>query len=426
MKRFGLFLLSVIGTSYGLDQHIIANITGNAFPLVAPSDGLSAFKVIVTGFGFGTAAAQPTDLLCRIKIPDFEAPLPGPTGPARVINDTAIECTLKGYLTFGKYGIAVESPSHEDPKKKIWWSHGTSVIELRTLVEATPDKRPYMSAQLEEAELLLAIDIGAIAAFPATASAKSIQVCAELTANRSGVNLPGENPYLPTSARFDPSLEGLALLPCQTISIASLPGGSDIGSDRGATGIYNTSIVALPFNTKNLQRLPASLVAANLKISINIGKDFPLEPKFRRFAIASSQLVSGQSFSVVCHKRRMVRVNGEPWVGVGFYVSGTLIVKNAKGVLTHNVSLGKEIYGQLARQGITQIMPYGMDMLTLPERAEIVDYLDRDLNASIKFDMPLVADVVVLLNSTVGSNNYTQAWASLKTKVDSVRCVSAV
>ena len=44
-------------------------------------------------------------------------------------------------------------------------------------------------------------------------------------------------------------------------------------------------------------------------------------------------------------------------------------------------------------------------------------YLDRDLNASLKFDMPLVADVVKLLNATVGSSNFTLAWESLKARM---------
>ena len=29
--------------------------------------------------------------------------------------------------------------------------------------------------------------------------------------------------------------------------------------------------------------------------------------------------------------RRMIRVNGAPWVGVGFYVSGTLVYPNPNG-----------------------------------------------------------------------------------------------
>ena len=47
--------------------------------------------------------------------------------------------------------------------------------------------------------------------------------------------------------------------------------------------------------------------------------------------------------------------------------------------------------------------------------------MDTELNATLKFDMPLVAEVVVLLGSEVGSVNYTMAWKSLETKVKSVR-----
>ena len=101
-------------------------------------------------------------------------------------------------------GIAVESPSHENPEKHLWWSHGTSDVQLRTLVEATPDKRPYISDHLSAAELLLAVNTGGIAAFPGTDTATTVTVCAELTANKSAVNGPG-NPYLPASAQLDPA-----------------------------------------------------------------------------------------------------------------------------------------------------------------------------------------------------------------------------
>ena len=73
------------------------------------------FTVIVRGTNFGTPQDQPSDLICRIKVPDYEVPLKDETGPATVINDIAIACTLVGYSTSGTYGIAVESASHSDP-----------------------------------------------------------------------------------------------------------------------------------------------------------------------------------------------------------------------------------------------------------------------------------------------------------------------
>ena len=96
---------------------------------MVPADTVKNFSVVVRGVGFGAPATQPSDLICRLKVPDFEAAEAGPTGPARVINDTAIACSLTGYLTYGVYGIAVESASHSDPVKHIWWSHGTSAIQ---------------------------------------------------------------------------------------------------------------------------------------------------------------------------------------------------------------------------------------------------------------------------------------------------------
>jgi hypothetical protein len=397
------------------------NITGVASPYVVPADGHGNFTCIVRGVGFGTRDEQPSDLICRMKPPDWEALAAGPFGPAVVINDTAIECELAGYLTYGIYSIAVESASHSDPSKHIWWSHGTSEIMYRNLVEVAPDRRPFLSNELSAAELLVAVNIGAIFMYPGTADADTVTVCAELTAE-SLLN-PGPNPYLPSDAKLDPSLEGLELLPCKSFELASLAGGGGNGNDLGRSGVFNTSIFSVPFDAKALSRLystsNAQVPAANLKVNITVG-NLMLVPKYRRFAVApASKLVKGQSVSVVDHRRRMVRVNNQPWLGVGFYVSGALTMYNNASKST--LGLAKQTFHELSRQGMTQIMPYGMDTLAEADRAEVCTYLSTDLNASLKFDMPIVSDVVKILNSTVGSANYTAAWARMVAKIDSVR-----
>lgn len=417
---FFLFMQSAIGVP--VSKQPIRNITGSGTPFVVPSDASQAFKIIIRGQHFGTSATQPSDLMCRVKIPDFEAALAGPTGPARVINDTAIECTLSGYLTYGEYGIAVESASHSDPSKHSWWSSGTAAVQFRNLIEATPDKRPYMNDEIKQAELLVAINIGAIRVFPETSAFKTFKICGELTSNRSAVNDNGPNPYLSSDAVLDPSLEGLPLLPCRTLELPNVTSGADMGDDLGHDGLYDTSILSLEFDASALSKLHKSIPAANIKISITLGEDYTLLSKYRRFSIApSSGVLKGQSTTVVCHKRRMVRVNGEPWVGVGFYVAETIGYADSKHNFIATPEIAKQTIHELAREGMSQIMPYGLDAVSAEVRADIVSFMDKNLSSKVMFDMPLVADVVGLLNSTIGSQNYTEHWNNIKSKVASVR-----
>lgn len=169
-------MVALMGRLFHLGEPLVSparNITGSATPAVAPADVTTntTLEYVVRGEGFGTRASQPSDLQCRLKVPDFEEQTVDPLGPASVINDTAIRCSLPGFLfsTSGvRYGIVVESPSHSDPAKHQWWSHGAADLQLRTLVEVAPDRRPYLSAELAAAELLVAVNIGALAAIPRT------------------------------------------------------------------------------------------------------------------------------------------------------------------------------------------------------------------------------------------------------------------
>ena len=401
------------------------NITGNTSPFLFPADTASSFQVIVTGTNFGTYANQPKDLRCRVKVPDNSQPKPGPISPAKVINDTHILCTsLSGYITAGQFGVAIESPA----AKRQWWSSGTANIEFRNFIEATPDMRPYLSDAISEAELLIAVNIGAISQYPATATATTFTVCASLTSEKSSLYNTTTNPYL-TYAGGKPlnaSLEGFVLLPCQTFNSDTLPGGFYNGNDLGSSGLYNTSIFAVPFNSLALSKLPSSISpGTNLKVTVTIGKDFQLVPKYRRFSIASSRgIVQGQSVSVVDHRRRMVQVNGEAWLGVGFYVSGAVTKIQPKGYTGKTVptlDLAKKTFTELVREGMTQIVPYGIEALSLKDRAELVSFLDHDLNATLKFDMFLVGDVINLLKYEIGSVNYTTTWNNLLIRIKSVR-----
>ena len=392
------------------------NITGKAIPYVVPADirANSTFTVIVRGTNFGTPQSQPSDLKCRVKVPEWEAPFPDATGPATVLNETTIACKLNGYSTAGMYGIAVESASHSDPAKHVWWSHGTAPVHYRNFIEATPNRRPYMSDDILSAKLLLAINHGAIDLFPTSANAQNVTICAHLVAQDF-------NPYLPKDRVLDPSLDGLALLPCKTFPLSNMAGGADLGRDGPRDGLYNTTIFSIPFDQAALAKLPSSVVAANLNITTSIDT-LELAPKYRRFAVApSASIVSGQSTSVVCHQRRMIRVNDQPWVGVGFYASHFLVGAVPRGAPPQlTLEAGKKVLAEMAREGMTQIMPYDLAVLNATDRAEIIDFMDNDLNASLKFDLLLVPEAEKLMNSTVGSANYTEAWTAIQAKVKSV------
>ena len=183
--------------------------------------------------------------------------------------------------------------------------------------------------------------------------------------------------------------------------------------------MFNTSIFSVPLDSDNLAKLPDTVQAANIKVSITVGDDYALKPKFRRFAVSpSSAIAQNQSVTVVCHRRRMVQINGQPWLGVGFYLAGGFGYNTSQ---PPTLGEAKQVLHDMHRQGMTQVMPYGIDSLSLQDREEIVDFMDNDLNASMKFDMPLVADVVVILRSTIGSHNFTAAWARLSAKIKSVR-----
>ena len=151
--------------------------------------------------------------------------------------------------------------------------------------------RPYLSDAISEAELLIAVNIGAISQYPATATATTFTVCASLTSEKSSLYNTTSNPYL-TYAGGKPlnaSLEGFVLLPCQTFNLNTLPGGFYNGNDLGSSGLYNTSIFAVPFKSLALSKLPSSISpGTNLKVTVTIGKDFQLVPKYRRFSIAPS------------------------------------------------------------------------------------------------------------------------------------------
>ena len=96
---------------------------------------------------------------------------------------------------------------------------------------------------------------------------------------------------------------------------------------------------------------------------------------FNHIAVMNYQ---GQSFTAICHRRRIVRFNGDPWLGVGFYVSGALTKYMPKGnhTIVPLLELGKETFHDMVRQNLNWIMPYGLDSLLGEDRAEIVTFLD--------------------------------------------------
>ena len=405
------------------------NVTGSISPFIVPADAAAARTIIVRGEGFGTRISQPADLICHVKMPDWA----GPANyskikvPATVLNDSAVQCTLTGNFVPGPFGVCIESASQSDPAKHVWWSSGSGAGEFRILLEPTPDRRPYLSSEIGEAELLLAVDRDAIARFPGTASATTVKVCATLVRDP-------HNPYLPASAVLPAALVGLELLPCKELSLAALEGGdgalrwsdeSSFPTNGERVRLNGTAVVALPLDKRALSRLPGSVPAASLLITTTVG-EVALVPKRRAFVVApSEQLVKGQGYSVVDHKRRMVSFSGEPWLGVGFYVSGSMINRSAVGWAKKppvpTVPRMLDLMSDFKRQGLTQIMPYGLISLPPAVRQEFVQGMDGRLGGAVKFDMPVVENVVALLAAEPGSANATKAWAAVTEMIDSVK-----
>ena len=399
------------------------NITGSSFPFIVAADGAAPSSFVVRGAGFGTAADQPSDLVCRAKFGDF---VPGinitqSRGPAKVLNDTAILCTgMGGVAPGGAAGIAVESASHSDPAKHVWWSSGVAAAQYATFVEVTPDRRPYLSNETSTASLLVAVDTAAIAAYPPTANAVNVTLCATL-----------EQPS-PTSMLLNPSLVGLQLLPCVDLALADLAsrGGNGVLADSGA-GFKNGAVFAVPFSKEALAKLQLQAstgLAAVVRVTARIGASFQLVPKERRFAVAPvAALAPGQSYTAVDHRRRMISLNGEPWLGVGFYYSGW----PARGTTTIDdavLEVGKNDMREFVRQGLTQIMPYGFISICqndpqLANLKKMVSWLDGDaeMRGQLKFDMPLVAETEAAIRSEPGTANYTKAWAAIEAKVAAVK-----
>jgi hypothetical protein len=377
-----LLLLAASSTASAVSPQ--RNITGTISPFIVPADATAPRVITVHGEGFGTRAAQPSDLICHVKDPDWA----GPANyskikvPAIVLNDTHVQCTLVGKYVPGPFGVCIESASHSDPAKHVWWSSGSGAGEFRVLVEPTPDRRPYLSSEIGAAELLVAIDRDAISRFPSTAASKTVKVCATLERDP-------HNPYLPPSAVLPAALEGLELLPCKELALATLEGGDgalrwssdDAFPTNGESVRTNgTVIVALPLDKTALSKLPSVVPAASLLITTSVGSE-TLVPKRRAFVVApSEQLVTGQGYSVVDHKRRMVRFEGEPWLGVGYYVSGSMVNKSAPGyphTITPTVPRMLDTMHDFKRQGLSQIMPYDAIVLPPSVRSEFVNGMDH-------------------------------------------------
>eukprot|EP00941_MAST-03F_sp_MAST-3F-sp1_P006346 g6346.t1 len=418
-----LILFFVVATN-ALGQHT-AIVDGIAEPYLLPTDLASRnFTVIVSGSGFGTRAKQPSDLVCHAKVAGWGFARPSihkAKGPAIVLNDNKIQCTFTGLNVEGPGGITVESDSHSNPAKKIWWSHGSAKVEFRTLVKATPDRRPYLSDEVMKAELLLAVDREAISRISLTSEAKTIEICATLEPSSL------KNPMLPQEFLLPHNLIGLELLPCTELQLDEIVGGDGhlhwssmqtAEATVGTNAYTNSTVVfSVPFNQTALRLLPESVTAAEVAIRTKIGS-FEVDTKRRVFAVASSKKLSAkQGFTTVDHRRRMIRYNDKPWIGVGFYYSH--LMHDA------NISLSIERMREHAYQGLTQVMPYGLDTVSEIERKQFVDALDemtdKTGDSKMLFDFPLVEYVEKICKSQIGSSNYTSAWNDLKSKVESVK-----
>ena len=413
MLLLATLALAVVGCS----AHPQRNVTGVASPYYLPSDAAVLWEVVVRGEGFGTPAEQPSDLTCVAKGSDW-ALLPGhgddgaggvqfywPNGTATVLNDTAVRCMLPGALTEGKISIAIESPSNADPAKHVWWSSGTSAAERVTMLEVTPGKRPYLSNETSDFELLVWPDLRALPA--GGPPSVDVVVCATLQPSELKNPYRGLIPEAFAASDLPASLAGLEVVPCTTLTFSA---------DATRESVRARS---LPFAASAASKIP-SHVDAVLNVTVVVGGS-TLVAKLRRFSVAPVAGIGVAPGSVVTvdHRRRMLRTGGEqaPWLGVGFYA--TVWGEYLKpGGTVGTLQDGLDVFTELAQHGVTHVQPYGMEGLNATDLALVVAHMEKH---GIMFGFSVVAAAMALHVSEPGSSNFTTAWSQLEAAVESVR-----
>ena len=273
-----LLSLVVLGTTSSVSS--ATPLLQRCEPAIVPADVARDQTVFIVGERFAQPPAGST-LTCHVRGGmNYGLNYAANNTAATWINSTHIACVVpSGVSTFdGRLDVKLNgNESWSNPQ-----AHNASSLpplSFRTFCEVGFGRRPYLSNETADAELILWPDTAAIADFPATRDAAMLHVCYDI----------------PGTMRNCHAL----VLPPQGVMAAALP------------------IV-----------VPASPDQRDLNVSINVtltaGNGAPLlvlDTKYRKLMVAPAVgLRSRGSFVAVDHRRRALRVNGDLFVSQGFYV----------------------------------------------------------------------------------------------------------
>ena len=371
-----------------------AVLSGSTSPYAIPFNAANPSTVKVHGSNFDMIKND--EVYCSWHSGDWPGnQTPGPNALVKVLSDTEIECSLPSPTVEGTGFIRL---AYKDGNN---YGTGQNDMQIIPFVDATVSHRPFLSDNIEDASILLHVDVDAITAYEDLSSATHLTVCVDLLSDTT------DNRYVDYDAEgMLPSDFSLPdLLPCKTIDFTSI----------------STTVLAIPLDLdlSTTRGLPDHITNGLAKIKITIGdNDFPLLPMARLFSIApSSKITASQTTTVVNHKTRSVSLNDEDWIGFGYYF--TSLVEYG----TSNITMDNAITGfrTFKRQGLNFIMPYALNTI-LDEKSddEITMVLDAFAEYDVMFVCPLLDLIVTMISSPTDSANFTTALTTMKTRMDKV------
>eukprot|EP01052_Picozoa_sp_SAG31_P010684 SAG31_NODE_592_length_13726_cov_7.188082_4_plen_460_part_00 len=329
---------------------------------VLPVEGTLTVTVHGTGF-----VQSPHGTVCRVSnLPGAAVSFDTHVVPATVLNSTALRCTPAPVHSDGLGTLTVSMDNRT-------FSQNASVpIQFYPLFSVAIGRRPYIS----ETQGTVLIDPG----------------------GQSGSDWERE--------------------------MLTLTGGScgfeaSVGSHRLFTQpAYRVSgsVLSIPFD---LTKLPATLVdTLNVSIACKTGLRLNKYREFQRYPPANGSV----SVSQVDHSRAGLLVDGEPWIGLGWYYS-TL----DQGIYEPGYAADRKAIAELAKTGVTQLMIYSfVDEVTGGEGPNITErrlILDQCQAVGVKVMVKMTA----LIDAVVGNNgnaptpkpgrNTSKDWAALSSTV---------
>lgn len=318
-----------------------------AVPSTLAADSAAATPVTLIGVGFSSAGPG-GNVSCHVRGGLF-----GPVEyqvaqfvQGRVVNDTAMQCDIPPYGSWSG-GVSLDVIVDTKLNNNESWSSGTNAsLRYRNMVDVDLAKRPFMNN--ESAMLLLEPHERDIAAVFGQHFPRVVQICASI-------------------AGGPPNHE------CSQHSVAG-------GARLVPLGL------PVPASGDAELLLKVSLSPANVRLSV----------KRRRWLTASAPTGGAGSFVQVDHVRKLMRVNGQPFLSVGFYVGSISTYLAGATALDQVIA---DLQGLASVGAGNHHMMYGMEELNDTDLARVVSVCEE---RGIMFDWPLVEHVVGLLNTSPG------------------------